>query len=164
MLQSHTRRLIKVNNNCVLIVDDNPLELKLFCHAFEKSGINAISTDKPNDVLELAAKEQPDYIILDLYMPEKSGFDVCKELKLDYRTRDIPVLFVTASDSLDDAIESIHMGVIDYIHKPVSITNLVEQVIKHNVVNNVRSAYQPMRDEMQNFVTKYANEGINKNE
>lgn len=151
-----------MNTNCVLIVDDNPLELKLFCRAFEKCGIKTLSTDKPNSVLELSAKEQPDYIILDLYMPDKSGFDVCKELKLDYRTRDIPVLFVTASDSLDDAIESIHMGVIDYIHKPVSITNLVEQVIKHNVVNNVRAAYQPMRDEMQKFVTKYGSEGDSK--
>lgn len=149
---------IAMSTKSVLIVDDNPLELKLFSHAFEKCGINAITTDKPNDVLELAAAEQPSYIILDLYMPDKSGFDVCKELKLDYRTRDIPVLFVTASDSLDDAIESIHMGVIDYIHKPVSITNLVEQVIKHNVVNNVRAAYQPMRDEMQKFVTKYGSE------
>lgn len=149
-----------MNANSVLIIDDNPLELKLFSQAFEKCGIKAITTDKPNDVLELAATQKPDYIILDLYMPDKSGFEVCKELKLDYRTRDIPVLFVTGSDSLDDAIESIHMGVIDYIHKPVSITNLVEQVIKHNVVNNIRSAYQPVRDEMQKFVAKYGNEGV----
>lgn len=148
-----------MSTKSVLIVDDNPLDLRLFCCAFEKFGIATISTDKPNDVLELAAEKQPYYIILDLYMTEKSGMEVCKELKLDYRTRDIPVLFITASDSIDDAIESIHMGIIDYIHKPVSINHLVEQVVKHDVVNNVRSAYQPMRDAMQKFVDKYDVEG-----
>lgn len=149
-----------MNTKSVLIVDDNPLDLKLFCGAFERLGIKTISTNRPNDVLEIAAKEQPSYIILDLYMPEKSGMEVCKELKLDYRTRDIPVLFVTASDSLDDAIDSIHMGIIDYIHKPVSINHLVEQVVKHDVVSNVRAAYKPMRDAMQKFVDKYESEDV----
>jgi two-component system, cell cycle response regulator len=148
-----------MSTKSVLIVDDNPLDLRLFCCAFEKFGIKTISTDNPNDVLELAAQQQPSYIILDLYMPEKSGMEVCKELKLDHRTREIPVLFITASDSIDDAINSIHMGIIDYIHKPVSINHLVEQVVKHDVVNNVRAAYQPMRDAMQKFVDKYDSEG-----
>lgn len=141
--------------NKVFIIDDSKLELMAFAAAFESYGIEAITTSDPMEALEIAAKEQPDYIILDLYMPEKNGFELCRDLKLDQRTTDIPILFVTASDSLGDAIESIHMGVIDYIHKPVSIYNLVDQVIKHNLVKNIRKAYQPMREEMSRFNEKY---------
>ena len=77
-MRSHKGKAIKMNAKSVLIVDDNPLELKLFCRAFENCGIKAISTDNPSSVLELAAKAQPAYIILDLYMPGKSGFDVSR--------------------------------------------------------------------------------------
>lgn len=142
--------------NKVLIIDDSKLELIAFAAAFESSGIKAVTTNEPLKALEIAAIEQPDYIVLDLYMPEKNGFELCRDLKIDERTADIPILFVTASDSIDDAIKSIHLGVIDYIHKPVSISSLVDQIIKHNLVKNIKNAYQPMRDEMALFSRKYA--------
>lgn len=139
----------------VLIVDDCELELSAFAAAFESHGIKAVTTKNPDDVLPYAIGFKPDFIILDLYMPEVSGLELCKQLKIDRRTRDIPIVFVTASDSIEDVIQSFHLGCIDYIHKPVKIDQLVREVLRHKVVQSVRDAYKPLRESLAKFTEKY---------
>lgn len=140
----------------VLIVDDHDLELKAFSMAFESRGITAITTTDGEKAVSLAKKHMPDFIVLDLYLGEQSGFDVCKQLKLDYQTRDIPVLLVTGSENLNDAIQSFHFGCIDYIHKPVGIDALVDTVLRHKTVQVIKEAFKPLRACLESFADKYS--------
>jgi len=139
----------------VLVIDDNPLDLKVFGTAFEKHGYDVITLDDSTKALQTAIERQPSFILLDLYMPEKNGFEVCAQLKTNPLTSTIPVMFVTGSESPADEVRSLHMGVIDYFHKPVSIDKLVKQVVKHDVINKMTAILQPMNDELMNFCEKY---------
>lgn len=150
--------------NSVLIVDDNQIELDAFKLAFEQRGLKAITTTNPSEAVSLAIGFKPDFIILDLYMGDQCGFDVCRDLKLERRTRNIPVMFVTGSRSVDDAIESLHLGCIDYIHKPVDIDTLVEIVLRHKIITTIKEAYSPIRKCLERFAEKYNDEGERTNE
>lgn len=144
-----------MSSNTVLIVDDSDVERIAFCRAFERHGIRAVSTGDVTEVLPLALGFEPDFILLDLYMPNKTGFEICAQLKKDDRTQNIPIMFVTASDDVNDAVKSIHFGVIDYIHKPTSIDQLVATVLKHKVINTIQSSWQPFRQALMDFSRKY---------
>ncbi|MGZ8341567.1 MAG: HD-GYP domain-containing protein [Telluria sp.] len=103
----------------ILAVDDEASNLQLlrqilqddFRLLFAKDGARA---------LELARQEQPDLVLLDVMMPEMSGYEVCAALKADAATAAIPVLFVTALADSDDEVEGFEAGAVDYITKPVS--------------------------------------------
>lgn len=143
------------NPTKVLVIDDSPLDRKVFEAAFQKHGIEVVTLGDPSIALETTINFKPDFVVLDLYMPDVSGFEVCTELKVNYETRDIPIVFITGSDSIEDASKSLHMGIIDYFHKPVSIENLVNQIVKHNLVENIHKIFAPMKQEMRSFCEKY---------
>jgi DNA-binding response OmpR family regulator len=69
--------------------------------------------------IEIAAKQLPDLILLDIVMPELDGFEVCSRLKADERTAQIPVVFVTARDEESDETHGLSLGAIDYLTKPL---------------------------------------------
>lgn len=144
-------------NATVLVIDDNPLDRQILKTAFEKSGIKAITLGEPLNSVEFVKEHKPDFIVLDLHMPNKSGFEVCRDLKVDPSTRDIPVVFISGTEGLDEdnASKSIHLGVIDYLHKPVSIDYLVEQVVKHELIKGITDVVAPMKQEMRSFYEKY---------
>lgn len=142
-------------DSSVLIIDDNPLDLKVFEAAFNNQGVETVTLQDPTKALEYTLKYKPSFVILDLYMPQADGFEVCAVLKTHPMTRDIPVIFVTGSDSLEDATRSLHMGVIDYFHKPVSVDHLVTQVMKHEVISKLSDIFKPVRNEMAAFCEKY---------
>lgn len=142
----------------VLIVDDCEYERSAFSAAFQENGFTAVATGNPDDVMPYAVGFKPDFILLDLYMPTVSGFELCAMLKQDPRTQNIPILFVTASDDVSDAIRSFHLGVIDYIHKPIGINHLVETVLKHKIINTIQQVWQPAREQLLSFARKYSHE------
>lgn len=146
---------------CVLIVDDCKVELNAFAKAFERRGIKAVTTSNPDDAVPMAMGFKPDFIILDLYLGDKSGFEVCKQLKLERRTRDIPVMLVTGSSDINDAIQSMHIGCIDFIPKPVGIDALIDAVIRHKTVQVIKEAYQPLKNCLSNFADKYGKDDRN---
>lgn len=117
-------------NPKILIVDDEPFNLKVLKQilqdhyrlSFAKNGI---------DALELANTEQPNLILLDVMMPDMTGFEVCTKLKSNENTHKIPVIFVTAlSDECDEATGLSH-GAVDYITKPVSTAVVKARVKTH---------------------------------
>lgn len=142
-------------NATVLVIDDNPLDRKIFETAFGKAGIKAITLGNPLEAVETAKRVKPTFIVLDLQMPDMSGFEVCKQLKVEEETREIPIVFVSGEDNPDAQVKSLHLGVIDYLHKPVPIEYLVDQVIKHDVITGLIEAMQPMKQQMRSFYEKY---------
>lgn len=142
-------------NATVLVVDDSPLDRRVFVEAFERAGVKAIPLGEPSKAVEYALKHKPTFVLLDLVMPGMSGFDVCTELKTNENTKDIPVIFVSSNGGKDGAEQSMHLGLVDYMPKPVSLDYLVQQVIKHDVIDGLAKLIKPLKQEMRSFAEKY---------
>ncbi|MBN1766066.1 MAG: diguanylate cyclase [Sedimentisphaerales bacterium] len=102
----------------ILAIDDNKTNLALLRVHLQQLGLTSIMADNARDGIELAIKEEPDVILLDIMMPDMDGFEACKKLKAEPRTEGIPVIFVSAKNTAEDKIAGLEMGAIDYITKP----------------------------------------------
>jgi len=102
----------------LLIVDDQPVNIQALSNLL-KSDYRVLVASNGAKALEIAGSENhPDLILLDIMMPDMDGYEVCRRLKSDKRTADIPVIFVTAKDSHDDEEKGLTLGAADYISKP----------------------------------------------
>jgi two-component system cell cycle response regulator DivK len=112
----------------VLIVEDNELNMKLFHDLLEAHGIRTIETRDGREVLEIARRDRPDLILMDIQLPEVSGLDVTKWLKEDAELKHIPVVAVTAFAMKGDEQKIREGGCEDYISKPISIARFLEVI------------------------------------
>ncbi len=113
----------------VLIVDDNPQNLELLeAYMDELPEVTPITATNGIEALDKVATEQPDLIVLDVMMPKMSGFEVCKQLKADPDTRDIPIIMVTALDELGDIERARECGTDEFLSKPVNRMELGTRV------------------------------------
>lgn len=112
----------------VLIVEDNELNMKLFHDLLEAHGIGTIETRSGLEVMEIARRERPDLILMDIQLPEVSGLDVTKWLKDDEELKSIPVIAVTAFAMKGDEEKIREGGCEDYISKPISVSRFLEVV------------------------------------
>ncbi len=103
----------------VLIVDDTPANLKILAELLRGDYDLSVATSGPQ-ALELAAAELPDLVLLDIMMPGMDGYEVCRQLKADAATADIPVIFVTAMGAVEDETRGFETGAVDFIAKPIS--------------------------------------------
>lgn len=116
MFRSYDSQLLE--NKTILIVDDNALSRKILKEQLEKALVNVIMADNGNEAIQIAKEILPDMILLDIMMPVVSGFDVCLELKENYETKDIPIIFLTAKIDTEDIVKGLRLGAVDYINKP----------------------------------------------
>ncbi|MBI1824980.1 MAG: response regulator [Planctomycetes bacterium] len=115
----------------VLIVDDNAQNLELLCIYMEDlAGVKVLTAVNGLEAMEKVKSESPDLILLDIMMPKMSGFEVCKRIKSDPRTRDIVVIMVTALNEPSDVERAAECGTDDYISKPIDRAALVQLVKK----------------------------------
>jgi two-component system cell cycle response regulator DivK len=115
----------------VLIVEDNELNMKLFNDLLEAHGIETVSTNNGNNVLELTRESKPDLILMDIQLPEVSGLDVTKWLKAEDDLKHIPVIAVTAFAMKGDEQKIREGGCEDYISKPISVTHFMDVINRH---------------------------------
>ena len=117
---------------CILVVDDTPDNIELLTGLLENDyRIKAA----PNGIIALKAVKAggiPDLILLDIMMPGMDGFEVCEKLKEDPVTRDIPVIFITAKNEVDDETKGFELGAVDFISKPIS-PPIVEARVKAQI-------------------------------
>lgn len=106
----------------IMVVDDEPYNLKLMEGILVQDGFDVALSESGEACLQLVPEFDPDLIILDVMMPEMTGFEVCQELKLDANTRDIPVMFITALDKREDILNGYDLGGADFIPKPIDNT------------------------------------------
>ncbi len=115
----------------VLIVEDNELNMKLFDDLLQAHNYGTIKTRDGRNVLEIARKEKPDLILMDIQLPEVSGLEVTQWLKADEELRSIPVIAVTAFAMKGDEDKIREGGCEDYISKPISIVDFIAVVRKY---------------------------------
>jgi CheY-like chemotaxis protein len=112
----------------VLIVDDNVQNVELLQAFLEALPVRIITAADGVEALEKVQEHKPDLILLDIMMPRMSGFQVCRKLKSDPRTRDIQVLMVTALNELGDIEQASECGTDDFVSKPVNKFELLTRV------------------------------------
>jgi diguanylate cyclase (GGDEF)-like protein/PAS domain S-box-containing protein len=115
----------------VLIVDDIPANLGVAVEHLETRGYRVVIAQEGEEGLQRAVFVQPDIILLDVLLPGQNGFEICKRLKADAKTRDIPVIFMTALLEEDSKLAGFEAGGVDYITKPLHIAELLVRVDTH---------------------------------
>src|SRR4051794_7056788 len=112
----------------VLIVDDNPQNVDLLQAFLESLPVKIVSAVDGLDALRKVEEHNPDLILLDIMMPQMSGFQVCRRIKGDAKTRDIQILMVTALNELGDIEQANESGTDDFVSKPVNKIELLTRV------------------------------------
>ncbi len=112
----------------ILVVDDTPANLRLLLNLLVEQGYRVRPVMEGAMALIAAQLDPPDLILLDVKMPGMDGYEVCKRLKADERTRDVPVIFLTVLDEASDIIKGFALGGVDYITKPVKTGELMARI------------------------------------
>ncbi|MHC4574121.1 MAG: response regulator [Planctomycetota bacterium] len=112
----------------VLVVDDNQQNLELLQAYLEDVYCETVPAYDGLEAMEIVAKNPPDLILLDVMMPKMSGFEVCKRLKNDPKTGDIPIIMVTALNEYGDIERAIDCGTDDFLSKPINKLELLTRV------------------------------------
>jgi len=112
----------------VLVVDDNEQNLELILTYLEDVDCQTISATSGIEALDIVRKKLPDLVLLDVMMPKISGFEVCRRMKDDPQTTDIPIIMVTALNELADIEKAINSGTDDFLSKPVNKWELITRV------------------------------------
>ena len=106
------------SEDIVLIVDDNTTNLQLLHETLDGTGYRLLIAKNGRTALAIAGKANPSLILLDIMMPEMDGYEVCRRLKSEEKTKQIPVIFITALADEDDEAKGLELGAVDYITKP----------------------------------------------
>lgn len=127
---------MKPNNRpTVLVVDDNRLNIDLLVDIL-KDDYKLLVALNGATALEIIQDSLPDVILLDIMMPEMDGYEVCKRLKSDPRTKTIPVIFITAKTQTEDEAKGLALGAVDYITKPVNPAIVQARIQTHLALYN----------------------------
>src|SRR5262249_31362226 len=94
----------------------------------------------------------PDLILLDLMMPEMDGLEVCRRLKADPRTQELPIMFLTASNEMEHLVKGFEGGAVDYVTKPFNAPELLARVRTHLELKHARQTLREMNDEKNEFM------------
>jgi two-component system phosphate regulon response regulator PhoB len=112
----------------ILVVDDEPDVLRMLEVVLGRHGHDVVAASSGMEGLVLAASERPDLVLLDIMMEGMDGWEVLKLLKLDERTREIPVVILSARVEARDKIRGLQEGAVDYVTKPFSVKGILESI------------------------------------
>jgi phosphoserine phosphatase RsbU/P len=115
----------------ILIVDDTPINIGVISGALKDSFATKVATSGEKALAIASGRDKPDLILLDILMPEMDGYEVCRRLKANLDTRDIPVIFLTSQTEAEDETKGFEVGAVDYIHKPFSAAVVKARVRTH---------------------------------
>jgi len=112
----------------ILLIEDEPCQVLMVGFRLEANNFDFISACNGEEGLKKAHEEKPDLILLDLFMPGINGYEVCRRLKLDQGTQNIPIVFFTASVGHDIKVKFREYGADDYICKPFEAEDLLSKI------------------------------------
>ncbi len=122
----------------VLIVDDLPDNLQVLAGHLTEAGHEILAASSGPRALALVRNRKPDLILLDIMMPGMDGLEVCRILKSEPESADIPVIFITARTETDDVLRGFELGAVDYITKPFKPSELLARVHTHLELKSAR--------------------------
>ncbi|MDM8554476.1 response regulator [Desulfococcaceae bacterium HSG7] len=137
MMKNRTDDIIKEPGD-ILVIDDTPENLRVLSGLLTAQGYTVRGVDSGRLALQFLQYNLPDLILLDIRMPDMDGYDVCKQVKADKRTRGIPVIFISALDDVADKVKGFMLGGVDYITKPFYEEEVLVRVETHLIIRNLQ--------------------------
>jgi response regulator RpfG family c-di-GMP phosphodiesterase len=131
----------------ILAVDDTPASLKLLSEILRGEGYTVRSAVNGELALRSAFKSPPELILLDIRMPEVDGFEICRRLKANPDTEEIPVIFVSALSETDEKVLGFELGAVDFVTKPYQREELLARVHTHLEVERLRNHLEELVEE-----------------
>jgi phosphoserine phosphatase RsbU/P len=122
---------VPVKEGTILVVDDQPANLKVLFSFLKTHEFQIRVADNGEKALRVLENEQPDLILLDVLIPGMNGFEICKQIKENKDTANIPVIFMTALNSVEDKMTGFEAGGVDYITKPFQQVEVLARVNTH---------------------------------
>lgn len=135
--------------NKVLIVDDVPENLELLGNILNEQGIEISFATNGQEALDIVQYDTPDLILLDIAMPGMDGYEVFEKLKNQGITEEIPVIFLTAKNQIQDVVKGFNIGAVDYVTKPFNATELTARIFTHLELYNSRKIINQQKEELQ---------------
>jgi diguanylate cyclase (GGDEF)-like protein len=144
----------------ILVVDDVPGNVRLLTMLLEarKFAVQAATTGE--QALAMAAASPPDMVLLDIGLPDIDGFEVCARLKASARSRDIPVIFLTAMDGIEDKLRAFAVGGVDYVTKPFDAAEVLARVETHLQMRDAQKQLAIQNRELQELSDTDALTGV----
>lgn len=149
----------------VLIVDDVITNLYILEEIIKNMGYIPKCASSAKEAVEMIDKELPELILLDIFMPEVTGFELCEKLKKSPRTRDIPIIFISAATEQEDKWRGFELGAVDFIIKPFDFREVTMRVnthlkmyqMKQEVENTNRQLHQVIKSQMKRIEEEQRN-------
>lgn len=121
---------MEMAKNLIMIVEDSATDMRFARSVCEENGFRVLTETDGEKVFEHAKKEQPDLILLDVILPNKNGFQVCRQLKNDDETKGIKVIIVSSKDQPSDKFWGMKQGADEYVTKPYGEDDLLDAIEK----------------------------------
>ncbi|MBO7462942.1 MAG: response regulator [Bacteroidales bacterium] len=149
-----------VNNiaQTILVVDDSKPIAEYVQVVLEERGYKTIAANNGNQAMVMAVEYRPDLILLDIMMPDVDGYTICGQLKADRKTRDIPVIFLSALNSQFDKIKAFKCGAVDFVTKPIQVEELTARVKSHLTISKLNRALQSSNRDLESLVSERTKE------
>jgi two-component system sensor histidine kinase/response regulator len=141
-----------------MAVDDQPANLKLLEDLLGQEGHTVRSFPRGRLALEAAARNPPDLILLDINMPEMSGFTVCEALKADEKLAPIPIIFLSALSDASDKVHAFQCGGVDYVTKPFQVDEVQARVRTHLKIHQLQRERQLHANHLEDLVASRTHE------
>ena len=138
----------------VLVVDDTRANLRLLAEILSGHGYEVRPAPNGPRALSAAQTNPPDLILLDIMMPDMDGYEVCKQLKSDDDTRDIPVIFLSALNEVVDKVKAFETGGVDYITKPFQAEEVLARVETHVSLMRLQQGLQEKNFQLEQEITR----------
>ena len=139
-----------MNKKIILAVDDNQQNLSVLAGML-MSKYKVSFAHNGETALKALSKMTPDLILLDIMMPEMTGYEVCEKIKSDNKLKDIPIIFLTARTETDDMVKGFDLGAVDYITKPFSHRELLVRIENHIRLNDALNLIKEKNAELENI-------------
>ncbi len=142
----------------ILIVDDIPANLKVLGDILKTDGYKVRPVPSGSMALQVAEKEKPDLILLDIMMPDMNGYEVCQQLKENPKLADIPVIFISALNDTNDIVKALTSGGVDYITKPFQAEEVKARVSTHLKIKQQSMELQRLNVDKDRFLALLAHD------
>ncbi|MBD2462678.1 response regulator [Oscillatoria sp. FACHB-1407] len=137
-----------LENTNILIVDDQPNNLQVLSSLLSHEGYRVRKATSGMFALKAVQAEVPDLILLDIQMPQMNGYEVCASLKSSPDTCDIPIIFLSALDDVNDKVRAFTMGGADYVTKPFQGLEVLARVKHHITIQQQRKKLKHLEEEL----------------
>jgi signal transduction histidine kinase len=145
-MQTNQTEALKGN---ILIIDDKPEDIQLLSKTLSEQGYTVRGAVRGNMGIRAAQSAPPDLILLDIRIPDLNGYEVCERLKADERTKDIPVIFLSALDEVWDKVRAFQIGGVDYITKPFQVEEVLVRVENQLLLRRLNQQLQAKNQQLK---------------